>query len=47
MCFNVTVSLLTGAVGLATCALGLRRSQRRFALFWLCVTSMQFVEASA
>jgi len=45
MCFSATASVCTGLVGLATAMLTTRWS-RRFAVFWVVVTSMQFVEAA-
>ena len=43
MCFSAAASLFTGLVGLTTALLASRWS-RRFALFWVTVSSMQFVE---
>merc|ERR1719330_2011676 len=43
MCFSATASAVTGAVGLLTSALAARWS-RRFAVFWLVVSGMQFIE---
>ena len=43
MCFSSSASALTGLVGVVTAALASRWSAR-FALFWVVVSSMQFVE---
>ena len=46
MCFSREASLVTGCIGVASCAVKWRRGESGYALFWLNVVCMQFVEAA-